>query len=133
MRGAAVHIGELAKRTGASPRSLRYYEQQGLLRARRTEAGWREYDEEAVIRVRNVRELLRAGMTVDDIRQVADCLGAAESPDCDRNDEAVELHEARLKVIDARMAALQRQRDHLTRRIARLRASRPDTLSGGRP
>ncbi|MGW3624768.1 MerR family DNA-binding transcriptional regulator [Streptomyces sp. NPDC000880] len=35
-------------RTGASRRSIRYYEQQGLPEARRTGKGWRVYDEWAV-------------------------------------------------------------------------------------
>jgi DNA-binding transcriptional MerR regulator len=118
-----VRIGELSKRTGISRHSLRYYEQRGLLRARRTDAGWREYDESVVTRVRNVQELLEAGLTVDDIRQVAPCLDAGEHLVCDDVEAAIELHESRLDVIETRMAALRRHRDNLARRIARLRAS----------
>ena len=47
-----MRIGELARRTGVSRRSLRYYEQHGLLHARRGGNDWREYDEPAVDRVR---------------------------------------------------------------------------------
>ncbi len=39
-----MQIGELAQRTGASGRSIRYYEQQGLLETQRTGRGWRTYD-----------------------------------------------------------------------------------------
>ncbi|MEU7261480.1 MerR family DNA-binding transcriptional regulator [Streptomyces rimosus] len=39
-----MQIGELAQRTGASRRSIRYYEQQGLLEAQRTGRRWRTYD-----------------------------------------------------------------------------------------
>ena len=38
-----MKIGELAARTGVSIRSLRYYEQQGLLMPVRNENGYREY------------------------------------------------------------------------------------------
>lgn len=38
-----MKIGELSARTGVSIRSLRYYEQQGLLAPARHENGYREY------------------------------------------------------------------------------------------
>jgi MerR family regulatory protein len=38
-------IGELAERAGTSTRTLRYYEQHGLVRARRSANGYRVYDE----------------------------------------------------------------------------------------
>ena len=41
-------IGELSARSGVSPRSLRYYEQQGLLASTRGDNGYRHYDDEAV-------------------------------------------------------------------------------------
>lgn len=58
-----MRIGELARRTGVSRRSLRYYEQHGLLHARRGGNDWREYDEPAVDRVRAIAELLASGLT----------------------------------------------------------------------
>lgn len=45
-----MRIGELAERIGVSPRSLRYYEQQGLLSPSRAANGYREYDQLALIR-----------------------------------------------------------------------------------
>jgi DNA-binding transcriptional MerR regulator len=46
-----VRISEVSRRTGVSIRSLRYYEQQGLLCPRRLENGYRDLDEEAVQRL----------------------------------------------------------------------------------
>jgi DNA-binding transcriptional MerR regulator len=43
-----VLIGELAQRTGVSQRSLRYYEQQGLLSADRDVHGYRRYGPDSV-------------------------------------------------------------------------------------
>ncbi|MBT2209501.1 MULTISPECIES: MerR family transcriptional regulator [Actinomadura] len=57
-----MRIGELARRTGVSGRSLRYYEQEGLLPAERTPGGHREYAETAVARVRRIQELYAAGL-----------------------------------------------------------------------
>ena len=44
-----MRIGELARRTGVSVRSLRYYETQGLLRSDRTPGGHREYAEAGIL------------------------------------------------------------------------------------
>jgi len=46
-----MRISEVARRTGVSIRSLRYYEQKRLLCARRLSNGYRDLDEEAVKRV----------------------------------------------------------------------------------
>ncbi|MEU4344564.1 MerR family transcriptional regulator [Nocardia sp. NPDC023852] len=61
-------IGELAARTGVTTRALRFYEEQGLLTCARTTSGYRTYDADAVQRVRNIRELLEIGFTIDDVR-----------------------------------------------------------------
>jgi DNA-binding transcriptional MerR regulator len=52
-----MRIGELAARTGVSERSLRYYEEQGLLVANRTSGGQRRYPDAAVDRVIRIQEL----------------------------------------------------------------------------
>jgi DNA-binding transcriptional MerR regulator len=58
-----MRIGDLAARTGASVRALRYYEEQGLLSAGRSPSGQRQYPESAVERVRLVRQLYAAGLS----------------------------------------------------------------------
>ncbi|MBI0380775.1 MerR family DNA-binding transcriptional regulator, partial [Streptomyces albiflaviniger] len=62
-----MRIGELARRTGVSERSLRYYEQQGLMTAERTPGGHREYGEGAVDRVIRIQELYAAGLCSEKI------------------------------------------------------------------
>lgn len=66
-------IGELAERGGVSTRSLRYYEQQGLLDADRTPSGYRDYPETAVVRVHQIRGLLDAGFGTEAIRVILPC------------------------------------------------------------
>jgi DNA-binding transcriptional MerR regulator len=69
-----VRIGELARRTGVSERSLRYYEQQGLLAAGRTAGGQRDYSEPAVDRVIHIQELLAAGLRSKTIATLLPCM-----------------------------------------------------------
>ncbi len=73
-----MRIGELSARTGVSPRSLRYYEERGLLASQRTAGGHREYGEDAVERVDRVRCLLGAGLSTETIRGLLPCVYAQE-------------------------------------------------------
>ncbi|MGW8538000.1 MerR family transcriptional regulator [Rhodococcus qingshengii] len=57
-----MRIGQLARRAEVSVRSLRYYEEQGLLSSERTIGGHREYRESDVARVRFIQMLYAAGM-----------------------------------------------------------------------
>ena len=70
-------IGELARRTGSSARSLRHYDGCGLLPAARTRAGYRDFPPEAVARVGAIRGLLACGLTLAEIRTLLPCTTAA--------------------------------------------------------
>ncbi|GAA3505554.1 hypothetical protein GCM10019016_126670 [Streptomyces prasinosporus] len=112
-----MQTGEPTQRTGASRRSIRPYEQQGLLEARCTGRRGRTCDERAVHRVLNVRELLRAGLRVEDNRQVAPCpdMKTADFLACqDSPAEVPAMYEERLAAVEAKAAE-----------AARYRAARP--------
>jgi DNA-binding transcriptional MerR regulator len=73
-----MRIGELARRTGVSERSLRYYEEQGLLAADRTPGGHRDYPERAVDRVIRIQELFAAGLNSTKIARLLPCMRDAD-------------------------------------------------------
>ncbi|PXY20907.1 MerR family transcriptional regulator [Prauserella muralis] len=73
-----MRIGELARRTGVSERSLRYYEQQRLLAADRTAGGHRDYPEHAVDRVIRIQELFAAGLHSRTIARLLPCMRDAD-------------------------------------------------------
>jgi DNA-binding transcriptional MerR regulator len=108
-----MRIGEVARRTGTTPRLLRYYEAQGLIAPGRAENGYREYDEDVVGRVSQVRELLRAGLPTRLIVRILPCLATP------RDDvrfsgvtpETVALLEAEHARLTARIDCLTRNRD----------------------
>ncbi|MEY7970879.1 MerR family transcriptional regulator [Saccharomonospora xinjiangensis] len=102
-------IGELAARTGVSARLLRYYESQGLLRVRRDTNGYRVYDEDAVTRVRQIKALLGAGLSTEQIRVVLPC-ASGENPRLDLCPELRELLEGQLRAVDDRIEQLRRNR-----------------------
>ena len=72
-------IGELAERAGTSTRTLRYYEQHGLLRADRDANGYRRYDDAELRVVHEIRALLAVGFGLDDIRPFVACLRAGNT------------------------------------------------------
>lgn len=65
-----MRIGELSQRSGVSVRALRYYEQQGLLPARRTSGGHREFLDCAPQRVAWIRRLYASGLNSPMIAQL---------------------------------------------------------------
>lgn len=68
-----VGIGDLSRRTGASVRSLRYYEQHGLLRSTRTSAGHRRFGADAIETVRRIRMLLEGGLPLAIVAKIMPC------------------------------------------------------------
>ncbi|MFI2204376.1 MerR family transcriptional regulator [Streptomyces sp. NPDC020192] len=71
--GTLYSIGELARRTGLSVKTIRLYSDRGLVvPADRTAAGYRRYGPDALARLALVRALRELGLGLDVIRQVLD-------------------------------------------------------------
>lgn len=106
-----VRIGEAARASGVSARSLRFYEDEGLIVPGRHENGYRDYCRSTLDRVLVIRSLLESGLSVRLIKSFAD--GAPEFA------EEVRRYRDRLA---ARIAALNEQQAALD---AFLREVRP--------
>ncbi|MGC4957658.1 MerR family transcriptional regulator [Actinomadura citrea] len=107
-----MRIGELSRRTGVKAHQLRYYEAQGLLEADRGANGYREYGDAAVVRVKQIRHLLGAGLSSEDIAYLLPC-AAGETPDLLGCPELLAAMRTRLRRLDDRMERLARSRDAL--------------------
>jgi len=112
LTGGRMRIGELAERTGVSTRLLRYYEEQGLLAASRDGNGYRAYDEDAVVRVRQIRRLLAAGLNTGIIASALECASGEEAHLDLCPELAVVLHRE-LAAMDDRIGDLRRRRSTL--------------------
>ncbi|HEY3504965.1 MAG TPA: MerR family transcriptional regulator [Actinocatenispora sp.] len=112
-----MRIGALAVRTGVSPRLLRYYEEQGLLRPSRSANGYREYAEPDVAAVRHIRALLAAGLPTSVIAGLLHCV----------HDDGARLVPS---TCPGMVAHLRRERGRITEAITRLQSSQQalDTL-----
>ncbi|MBT0771219.1 MerR family transcriptional regulator [Kineosporia sp. J2-2] len=109
-----MKISELSAKTGVSPRSLRYYEQQGLFEAVRLPNGYRDYDAEVMSTVLTVRSLLDLGFPMDLIRTVLPCTTG-------ENKDQV--------VCEGVTERVRQIRDEMAERVVHLERTR-DTLTG---
>jgi DNA-binding transcriptional MerR regulator len=118
---ATVQIRDLAKRAGVTTRTLRYYEEKGLLEPERLPNGYRWYTADDVETVRRIRFLLAAGINTDMTREALPCMlddGGFLAPTCEE------------MVVD-----FERERDRIDRQIAELelaRASLDAIIAAGR-
>jgi DNA-binding transcriptional MerR regulator len=107
-----MRIGELARRTGVAPRLLRYYEQQGLIEASRSDNGYRSYDDATVARVERVVLLIRSGVPTRLVRSILGLEGVRApelAAECSR--DLAEKLAAELAELDARIGCLTHARD----------------------
>ncbi|MET7373407.1 MerR family transcriptional regulator [Micromonospora arida] len=114
-------IGELAERAGTSPRTLRYYEAHGLVRAQRSANGYRDYDESELRVVREIRALLDVGFGLDDVRPFVACLRAGNTSGDVCPDSVLVLRRKIVEVdavIDRLGAVRQQLHSQLTQAIA---------------
>lgn len=79
-----ISIGKLAKAAGVGVETVRFYERKGLLDApARKDSGYRQYDDEAVERLRFIRRAQQVGFT---LKEIHDLLNLRDSPDARRAD-----------------------------------------------
>ena len=106
-----MRIGELAERAGTTSKTLRFYEEQGLLPpADRTPSGYRDYAPDAVARIDFVHRGQAAGLTLAQIRQILDIRDSGHAP-CEH---VRDLLDARLAEIEQQIAQLAALRDTIT-------------------
>ncbi|MEC3956548.1 MerR family transcriptional regulator [Nocardia sp. CDC153] len=111
-----MRIGELAERAGTSTRTIRYYEQHGLVQPARSANGYRVFDEQELEIVRKIRALLELGFDLVDARPFVTCLRSGHQSG-DECPESVESLRAKLAEIDEAIDKLSTARQQLSARI----------------
>ncbi|MGV7243271.1 MerR family transcriptional regulator [uncultured Caballeronia sp.] len=109
-------IGELARKTGASVRSIRHYDEHGLLTSVRASNGYRAFPLAAVTQVRQIQRMIATGFSLADIRSFPDCMrmieGAGSCP------ETSDAQRKRLASIERQIEDLERRRTRLLKTLA---------------
>lgn len=124
---AALHIGDVARRTRLSPDTLRHYERRGLLpRAPRSPGGYRLYGPDAEQRVRVVQAALALGFTLDELGAVLRERAQGRSP-CRR---VRALAEEKLRALEVQIAELTELRGALASTLTEWDARLAKTPAG---
>ncbi|MGW2934313.1 MerR family transcriptional regulator [Streptomyces sp. NPDC001156] len=121
-----MRIGELAARTDVSVRSLRYYEERGLLTSSRSASGQRHYTEAEVERVRFIQRLYTAGLSS---RTISELLPCVDTPSERNSDAALERMAQERDRLSEYIDELVRTRDALDGLMVTARAHRESLLT----
>ncbi|MBN8232526.1 MerR family transcriptional regulator [Corallococcus macrosporus] len=106
-----MNIGELARRTGSSARSIRHYDKAGLIASHRRDNGYRDFDEAAVPQVMQVARMIRLGFSLEEIATFPRCmLRQVTDAICP---EALAAHRERLAEVERQLFDLARLRERL--------------------
>ncbi|MFJ3904729.1 MerR family transcriptional regulator [Streptomyces sp. NPDC090025] len=116
-----MRIGELAERAGTTTRTLRYYESRGLLSARRTENGYRTYDEADLRLLQQIRTLQDFGFELEETRPFVDCLRAGH-PAGDACPASLDVYRRKLAELDGLIDQLQGIRAQVGAQLLRAEA-----------
>jgi DNA-binding transcriptional MerR regulator len=128
---AYLQIGEVAERTGVTQRTLRFYEEKGLLKPpSRLEGGFRLYSEDDVRRVEQIKQLQTLlGFTLADIKEMVEAeeiksqIRAEYRRDAEISErrakiaKATEVTERQVAVIDHKLQALGEMKADLERKL----------------
>ena len=128
---AYLQIGEVAERTGVTQRTLRFYEEKGLLKPpSRLDGGFRLYSEDDVHRVEQIKRLQTLlGFTLANIKDMVEAeeiksqLKATYRRDAEISERRAKIRKARevttgqVAVIDEKLAALQDMKSRLEEKL----------------
>jgi redox-sensitive transcriptional activator SoxR len=104
-------IGELARRAGIAPSTVRYYERRGLIEPPDREGGWRRYESSALTVLAVIELSKEAGFTLDEIGELLNGFEPAIPP----SERWAKLAEAKLEELDAMAERIDRMRALLRR------------------
>lgn len=135
-----LQIGEVADRTGVTQRTLRFYEERGLLKPpTRLEGGFRLYSEDDVGRVEQIRRLQNLlGLSLADIKDMVEAeevkeeLRATYRPDLEiderlkRNAKRIEVTQHQFDIINSKLTALEDMKKDLEEKLQRAYTVRKD-------
>lgn len=117
-----MKIGELARQAEVTPKTIRYYESIGLLdEPPRTSAGYRTYGDDAVERLRFIRDAQASGLTLAEIASVLE-LKASGARSCAHTTALLERH---LTELDEQIVRLTEAREELRLLAERARGLDP--------
>ncbi len=125
-----MQIGHVAERVGLSLRTVRYYEEVGLLTpAGRSQGGFRLYREAQVERLRLLKGMKPFGLTLEEIRELVELIDRSDAPDAVGAELAPGLEkyrdraDERIDKLERHLAEVRKLRTGIVARVERLGAA----------
>ncbi|HRI63713.1 MAG TPA: MerR family transcriptional regulator [Polyangium sp.] len=110
---ALLTTGEMARLSNSTLRTVRFYEEEGILRpAKRTEGGHRLFERTELDRLMLVTDLRMAGLSLDDIKAILEVKRAATSGTA-AAESAIKVLGVRITELREKLTVLNRLRDDL--------------------
>lgn len=111
--GQLLTTGEMARLSNSTLRTVRFYEEEGILRpARRTDGGHRLFERSELDRLMLVTDMRLAGLSLDDIKAILEVKKTATSGAA-AAESATRVLSARIEELKEKLAVLNRLRDDL--------------------
>lgn len=105
-----IKIGELAKKTRVTPRTIKHYEEKGLLKPfKKTQGGFRLYQNDKVRLVERIRQLKKAGFSLREVKEIEEINGVVkeenilEKVDVNELDKMIKFLHSQLKKTEERL------------------------------
>ena len=107
-----LQIKDVVQRTGLDRETLRFYEQKGLLpKSSRTEAGYREFDPDIVIRIKFIKMAQEVGFS---LKEISELLALGQSSKISKAD-LKKIANEKIAALDQKIVLLQTMRQSLIR------------------
>lgn len=118
-----MNIGTASDRSGLPAKTIRYYEEIGLLKPDRTDNGYRDYSSADIHKLRFLQRSRSLGFSVEECRQLLSLYNDQERESAD----VKAIAQAKLAEIDRKLVELQGLRDMLRHLVANCHGDdRPD-------
>ena len=114
-----MRIGELGKKGDVSAKTIRYYEDIGILpEPERTASGYRDYDVSALERLRFIKAAQAVGFTLGEIKEILAFGDRGEAPCM----HVTQLMQERIRNLSQHIRGLQQMRSDLERLVEKAKA-----------
>jgi len=103
----SVQIGTLAKQLGITTRTIRYYEEIGLLgKTDRVGGGTRSYNKDDILRLKFILKLKGLGISLKEIHELSDIFDINEQDFHTITPKLIEILDRHISLVDEKMASL---------------------------
>ncbi|MDM5196139.1 MerR family transcriptional regulator [Bacillus hominis] len=119
-----MRIGELSKETGVSERSLRHYEEKGLLPSKRLTNGYRDFDDSAIEKVELIQIYLQLGLNLEETARMLRCLEIEPHLYENPCSSILELYEDKLKEVTRQISLLSNIQTNLQKHVSLLKQAK---------